>query len=140
MLTWFIDAAFAVHADIKSHTGAVFTLGKSAITSNSTKQKVNLWSSTEPEMIAVDDKISKVIWTKKFIESQGFKVELNVVYQNNESNLKLAQNDKESSRKCTCHFDITYFYVTDLIARDEVTVKYCPTDDMIADYMSKPVV
>ena len=28
--------------------------------------------------------------------------------------------------------------MTDLIARDEVQVKYCPTDDMLADYMSKP--
>eukprot|EP00957_Ditylum_brightwellii_P096856 7376462-Ditylum_brightwellii.AAC.1 len=38
-LTWHIDASFAVHADMKSHTGATFTLGKGAISSDSTKQK-----------------------------------------------------------------------------------------------------
>jgi hypothetical protein len=27
-LTWYIDDAFAVHADMKSHTEAVFTMGK----------------------------------------------------------------------------------------------------------------
>ena len=32
------------------------------------------------------------------------------------------------------------FYVADLINRDEVTIKYCSTDNMIADYISKPVV
>ena len=139
-LTWYIDAAFAVHPDMKSHTGAIFTLGKGAIISDSTKQKVNTRSSTEAEMVAVDDKISKVIKTKRFIEQQGFKVKLNVIYQDNQSTLKLAQNGKESSGKWTRHFDIKYFYVTNLISRDEVNVKYCPTDDMIADYMTKQLV
>ena len=32
------------------------------------------------------------------------------------------------------------FYITDLISRDEVEVRYCPTDEMVADYMSKPIV
>ena len=54
--------------------------------------------------------------------------------------MKLEQNGKESSGKRTRHFDIKYFYVTDLVGRDEVTIEYCPTDEMIADYMTKPLV
>jgi hypothetical protein len=61
ILTWYIDAAFAVHADMKSHTGAVFTMGKGDIISSSTKQKVNSRSSTEFELIGVDDKIAKIL-------------------------------------------------------------------------------
>eukprot|EP00957_Ditylum_brightwellii_P127655 9735629-Ditylum_brightwellii.AAC.1 len=38
-LTWHIDASFTVHANMKRHTGTMFTLGKGAILSNSTKQK-----------------------------------------------------------------------------------------------------
>ena len=79
-LYWYIDAAFAVHPDMKSHTGSTFTLGKGAISSSSTKQKVNSRSTTEAELIGVDDKIAKVIWTKKFIEEQGFEVKLNIIY------------------------------------------------------------
>ena len=79
-LYWFIDAAFAVHADMKSQTGAVFTMGKGAINSDSTKQKTNSRSSTEAEINGVDDKISKVLWAKRFIEAQGFEVKLNVIY------------------------------------------------------------
>jgi hypothetical protein len=139
-LTWYIDAAFAVHADMKSHTGAILTLGKGAICSSSTKQKVNSRSSTGAEMVAVDDKIDKVIWTKRFLEKQGFKVMLNVIYQDNTSTMKLQKNGKASSGKRTRHFDIKYFYITDLISRNEVQVEYCPTDAMIADYMTKPVV
>ena len=40
-LLWYIDAAFAVHPDFKSHTGVVMKLsgGKGAIISQSSKQK-----------------------------------------------------------------------------------------------------
>jgi len=68
------------------------------------------------------------------------KVKVNVIYQDNTSMMKLAQNGKASSGKRTRHFDIKMFYVTDLIHQDECMVKYCPTDDMIADYKTNPLV
>jgi hypothetical protein len=54
--------------------------------------------------------------------------------------MKLEQNGKASSGKRTRHFDIKIFYVTDLVSRNEVQVKYCPTGEMIGDYMTKPLV
>jgi hypothetical protein len=138
-LTWYVDVAFAVHADMKSHTGAIFTMGKGAILSSSTKQKVVTRSSTESELVGVDDKISKVLWMKRFLEWQEFKVKTNIVYQDNTSTMKLEEKGKESSGKRTRHFEIKYFYVTDLVGRDEVKVIYCSTEDMIADYHTKPL-
>ena len=139
-LVWYIDAAYAVHDDMKSHTGSNFTLGKGMITSDSTKQKVNARSSTEAELIGVDDKVSKVIWTKKFIEAQGFQVKTNIVYQDNTSTIKMEENGKSSTGRRTRHYDIKLFYITDLVGRGEIEIEYCPTGDMLADYMSKPVV
>jgi hypothetical protein len=139
-LKWYLDAAFAVHPDMKSQTGSAFTLGKGAIISSSTKQKTNARSSTEAELNGVDDQIGKVLWTKRFLEAQGFEVKLNIIYQDNQSTMKLAKNGKASSGKRTRHFDIKLFYVTDLIGRGEVQVSYCPTDEMIADYNTKPLV
>eukprot|EP00957_Ditylum_brightwellii_P016061 1210175-Ditylum_brightwellii.AAC.1 len=139
-LTWYVDAVFAVVPDVRSHTGAMFIMSKGTIYSTSTKQQVNSRSSTKAELIAVNDTISKIIWTKKFVESQGLKVKLNVLYQYNESTLKLAKNGKESSGKRTCHFDIKYFYITNLISRDEVSIEYCPANVMTGDYMPKPLV
>ena len=54
--------------------------------------------------------------------------------------MKLEENGKASSGKRTRHWNITYFYITDLIQRGEVTIEYCPTDAMLPDYMSKPLV
>jgi hypothetical protein len=140
-LTWYTDTAFTVHVDIKSHTGAVFTIGKGAIIGSSTKQKVNSRSSTESELIGVDDKIAKILWTKRFLEWQEFLVKLNIIYQDNTSTIiKLEENGKESSGKRTRRFDIKYFYMTNLVGRNEVTIEYCSTDEMIADYNTKTVV
>ena len=33
ILKWYVDAAFAVHADFKSHTGVAMTMGKGAMMS-----------------------------------------------------------------------------------------------------------
>ena len=54
--------------------------------------------------------------------------------------MKLEKNGKESSGKRTRHFNIKYFYCTDLIRRKEMEIRYCPTDLMIGDYMTKPTV
>jgi hypothetical protein len=139
-LTWYVDAAFGVHEDMKSQTGSVFTMGKGSVISDALKQKVNSRSSTEAEIIGVDDEVGKVLWTKRFLEWQEFIVRVNIVCQDNTSSMKLEKNGKASSGKRTRHFDIKWFYVTDLIDRDEVVVNYCHTDNMIGDYMTKPLV
>ena len=120
-ITWYIDAAFGVHEDMRSHTGACMTLGKGMICTFSNKQKVNSKSSTEAELIAVDNKVSKVIWTKRFIEHQGFNVKLNIIYQDNMSSFKLETNGMESTGKRTHHFDIKLFYITDLVKKSKLT-------------------
>ena len=138
-ITWYVDAAFGVHKDFKSHTGAVMMLGKGSVQSISTKQKVNSRSSTEAELISIDDVLSKIQWTKFFMQEQGCKINQNVIYRDNTSSMKLEMNGKMSSGKRTRHLEIKYFYVTDLIKRKEITMKYCPTDLMLADYMTKPL-
>ena len=49
-------------------------------------------------------------------------------------------NRKLSSSKRIRHFDICLFYINDLIGREEYIVKYYLTEEMIADYISKPLV
>ena len=139
IVKWHVDAAFAVHPDFKSHTGAVMSLGKGAAKAMSKKQKINTRSSTEAELIATDDVISQIIWTKLFLEAQGYEVKDNILYQDNKSAILLEENGKQSSGKRTRHLNIKYFYLTDQIEQGNVTVKFCPTDEMLADYMTKPL-
>jgi hypothetical protein len=80
-IKWHADAAFAVHKDMKSHTGATMTLGEGTICSIYTKQKVNAQSSTKAELIGIDDVISTILWTKRFIEMQGHQVKQDIVHR-----------------------------------------------------------
>ena len=97
-------------------------------------------SSTEAEFIAVDDKIIKVIWSKRFTEEQGFKVSVNIIFHDNSSTINLEENGKFSSGKRTRHFDIRLLHVADLISRKEVVIKHCPIENILADYFSKQLV
>ena len=89
--------------------------------------------------MSIDDVLSKILWTTRFLQEQGWKVNQNMVMRDNLSSMKLETNGKASSGKRTRHFDNKYFYITDLIERKVVEIKYCPTDEMIADYMTKPL-
>ena len=128
-----------MHQDYKSHTGGALTLGKSVALSSSTKHKLNSRSSTEAELIAVDDGMSLMLWAKQFLEAQGLQVQDNVLHQDNKSAILLEKNGKASSSKRTRHINIRYFFVTDQVEKGNLTIKHCPTDEMIADYFTKPL-
>jgi len=49
------------------------------------------------------------------------------------------KNGRLSSGKRTKHLDIRYFYVCDLLERGILTVEHCSSDDMIADFFTKPI-
>ena len=109
----------------------------------STKQKVDTRSSTEVELVIVNKIISKVLWTKLFIEVQGHEVTTNVTYHDNTSSMKLEENGKASSgKRMHQHFNIRYFCLTDLIERRQKVqmMEYCSMNAMIADYMTNPLV
>jgi hypothetical protein len=46
---------------------------------------------------------------------------------------------KRSSSKQTCALNICYFFLTDQVEKRSLLIEYCPTGDMIGDFMSKPV-
>ena len=115
------------------------TMGKGAILSSSTKQKMNTRSSTEAEIVSSDDMLSQVLWAKLFLEGQGYEVKENVIMRDNQSTMKLEMNGKSSAGRRTRHLNIRFFYITDQIEKKQVSIEYCPTDQMWADYMSKPL-
>ena len=138
VIKWYVDAAFAVHPDFRSHTGVVATMGQGGIVTMSRKQKINTRSSTEAELVGADDATNALLWTHLFMEAQGYQMRT-VLKQDNKSTIQLENNGKESSTKRTRAMNIRYFFLTDQIKQGNLVVEYCPTDKMIGDYMSKPV-
>jgi Reverse transcriptase (RNA-dependent DNA polymerase) len=138
-IKWWIDASFAVHPDMRSHTGNTMSLGKGSVYSTSKKQRINTKSSTEAELVGVDDSMPLVVWTRNFLMAQGFEISDNVVFQDNQSAMLLEQNGRASSGRRTRHINIRYFFVTDRVKNGEVRIEYCPTGEMVADFFTKPL-
>ena len=114
-------------------------MGKGFPVVGSTKQKLNTRSSTEAEVVGADDFMPSICWTRYFLEAQGYKVSDNVLFQDNRSAMLLAKNGKSSSSKRTKHINIRYFFITDRVANGELSIEWCPTGEMVGDYMTKPL-
>ena len=139
IINWYVDASHAVHHDCHEQSGAMMTLGKGAVISFYRKQKLSAKSSTEAELIGVDDAIPQVLWTRYFIEDQGYTITEDVILQDNMSAMKLEVNGKASSSWKIKHINIRFFFIKDHIDNGEVSVKYCPTEYMWTDIFTKPL-
>ena len=139
VLHWYVDASFATHQDMRGHTGGALTLGRGCPTVQSTKAKCNTRSSTISELVAVDEMLAQILWTRLFMKAQGIEVSDNILYQDNKSAILLEKNGRASSSKRTKHIEIRYYYVADRITKGDLTVVWCPTAKMIADFLTKPL-
>ena len=54
------------------------------------------------------------------------------------STIKLIEKGRSTS-ELTRHIDLGFFWIHDLLKRGLITVEYCPTEQMVADYMTKPL-
>ena len=139
VVKWYVDASFAVHPDFKSHTGVAMTYGAGVPITVSCKQKLNTHSSTKAELVGVNDGINLVLWTKLFLELQGYHIKVNTVFQDNKSAILLEVNGKRSSSSRTCALNIRYFFITNQVESGNVSIEYCPTKLMVADFFTKPL-
>ena len=138
-IRWWIDASYAVHPDMRGHTGATMSMGNGSVFSGSWKQKLMTRSSTESEVVGVYDVLPQILWTKKFLENLGVGIKETVLYQDNMSSMLLERNGRQSSTKRMKHMDIRYIYVGDHIQNKTLSLHHCPTEEMLADYFTKPL-
>jgi hypothetical protein len=134
----YVDASFAVHRDMRSHTGAMMTLGKGPIYVSSKKQGLMTKSSTESELVGMSDVLPQVLWTRDFLCEQGYVIPPATLYQDNTSTITLAEKGHSRSAR-TRHIGIRFFFVKDRMDGGEVRLVHMPTSEMIADIMTKPL-
>ncbi len=139
ILKWWVDASFAAHPNMRGHSGGGLSMGRGFPNVGSSKHKMNTRSSTESEIVAADHFMPAICWTRYFMEAQGYKVQDNILHQDNKSSILLERNGKSSSSKRTKHINIRYFFITDRVMKGELSIVWCPTGDMIGDYATKPL-
>jgi hypothetical protein len=91
------------------------------------------------ELISIHDKLPDIIWTRYLIEGQGYDINEYMIFQDNMSSLSLEKNGRVSSLKWTKHIKAKYFLIKDYYNSGEIDLRYCPTDVMWADVLTKPL-
>ena len=88
---WWVDSSYEVLLDMRSHGGIYMTLGKGTTYSTSSKQKLNMKCSMEAELVAIDESMAQVLWTRHFLMAQGECRLTTTIYQDNKSTILLAE-------------------------------------------------
>jgi hypothetical protein len=130
--------AHTVHDNCWGHTGAAMSFGQGMALSYSWKHSINTKSSTEAELVGVDDSLGYILWARYFMVEQGYDMEPSLLYQDNMSNILLKINGRASSSKQTKHIKVKYYLIKDKVDRGEITIEHCPTEQMWTDINMKP--
>lgn len=133
-----VDAAYGVHDDMKSQTGMPVGIGDAiAIDTRSTKQKIVSKSSTKAELIAASDSAGDLISIYELVKEFGFEC-LATLYQDNQATIALLRNGKKASGRSK-NIKIHFFLLTERINEGDFNVVFKPTEEMIADGLTKPL-
>ena len=100
---------------------------------------MNTKSSTKAELVGVDDVMPQALWTRYFIEAQGYTVKDNIVHQDNQSAILLETNGQKSSSKRTRALNIRYFFLADQVGKGNLEIRFRSTAEMWGDFMTKPL-
>ena len=74
IVKWWVDGAYAVHGDCKSQTGAVMSMVTGGVYCTSQRQKLNIKSSAETELVAANNIMPQLLWTKYFLDEKSKKI------------------------------------------------------------------
>jgi hypothetical protein len=142
-LQGYCDADYAGDTDDRhSVSGHLYLLGGGPITWNSVKQRCIATSTTESEYIALSDASKQGQWIRALLRelkrTQYLPSNLAVpIFSDNQSCIALAKDPVAHSR--TKHIDVRYHYIRELVSYGKATIDYMPTEDMVADMLTKPL-
>jgi hypothetical protein len=136
-LTVYADASFATCEDAKSFGGIFATSGRGMTYCKCGKLRLVARSSTEAELIALSDATSILLWSQQFLKFQGYDVVAELL-EDNMPTINMMRNGRSMSDR-TRHVDVKYFFVKQYIQNGKIVLKHCPTADMVADILTKPL-
>jgi hypothetical protein len=139
-LLGYSDADWASDIETRRSTsGYVFMLNGGCISWRSKKQRTVALSSTEAEYMALSEAVQEAVWLKAFVYELGEDTGNSgiTVYEDNQGAIALAKNPEFHKR--TKHIDIRYHFVREKVESGQVLLEYCPTQEMLADIMTKPI-
>jgi hypothetical protein len=134
--TIYADSSHLLHQDARGHGGIILSLGSGPIMTKSYKLRLNTRSSTESELVVLEASTSYAKWWHLLLsELQILKQTSLLVYQDNMSAIRMVQD--QTFDNLNKHLVNRVQLINDQLSTKTIVVKYCPTDRMLADILTK---
>ena len=137
----YADASYGVHNTTgRSHGGTVISYGRGPNFVRSNFLKEICLSSSEAELMQLSGTTSLAAAQRDFgIEQQHLDPsEKGLLLEDNKSAIHMSHNGKSISHR-TKHIKVKHFFVKQYLDNGEFHLKHCPTQDMVADILTKPL-
>ena len=135
-LIGFTDADGASQEHRHAISGFAFLIDGAAVSWASRKQELVTLSTAEAEYVAATHAAKESIWLRRLTESlYGPLPSPTPLLCDNQAALRLATDDNYHAR--TEHIDICFHFIRQTISAGHIDIKYCPTQDMTADILTK---
>jgi hypothetical protein len=135
----YADSSFAIYPDAKGQGGMFISYGCGSILSRSMKLPVAA-STAETELCQLSSTVSSASRELEFARYQQFMPvnEPGVLFEDNMSAIHMANKGKSVSHR-TRHIKVKYFFVKEFLDNGDFILVHCPTKDMVADILTKPL-
>ena len=136
-LIGYSDADWAGDYDDRySTTGNLFLMAEGPVSWLSKKQPIVALSTSEAEYVAVSTAAQEATWLRRLLaDLKALPSDPTMIMEDNQGTIAIAKNPIVHAR--TKHIDIKYHYVREAIQQRLITLSYCPTNEMIADLLTK---
>lgn len=122
----------------RSTTGVVYFYGSGPICWVSKGQDSVALSSLEAEYNALTVACQEAVWIKRLLKDLGEPVDQAItIFEDNQGCISFSTAERSSGR--VKHIDTKRHFIRELCDRRTITLLYCPSAEMIADALTKPL-
>ena len=136
VLEGYADADGSMNDDRRAISGYAFLIDGGAVSWSSKRQEIVSLSTTESEYVAATHGMKEALWLRSLLsEVVGPMAKATTLFSDNQAAIALTRDHQYHAR--TKHIDVRYHFIRWVIEQGSLRLVYCPTDDMVADTLTK---
>ena len=138
-LVGYADADGSMGEDRKAISGYVFLVNAGAVSWSAKRQEIISLSTTESEYVAATYAAKEALWLRQLIlQIFGLNLGPTNLFSDNQSAIALTKEHQYHAQ--TKHIDVRFHFIRWIIEDGKLRLIYCPTDEMVADALTKALV
>ncbi len=135
-LEGYADTDGSMSEDRHAISGYAFLIDGGAVSWSSKRQEIISLSTTESEYMAATHGMKEALWLCSLLsEVFGSLTTATTLFSDNQAAIALTRDHQYHAR--TKHIDVRYHFIRWVIEQGSLRLIYCPTDDMVADTLTK---